>query len=80
MKPKYCVEFSHSSTGKQSHFVGLTESQLVSTVLEQGVHRVLSITHDDQGPRDIRQVEGTEMISIWKEVYRMIRKKKHHAR
>jgi hypothetical protein len=48
MKPKYCADFGHPNiNGKQ--FVGLTESQLIKTLLEQGVHRVLTITHDEYG-------------------------------
>jgi hypothetical protein len=39
----------------------------------------LSITHDDQDPGKVRPVEGKEMISIWKQVYRMVQKRKQNA-
>jgi len=79
MKPKYCADFGHPNiNGKQ--FVGLTESQLIKTLLEQGVHRVLSITHDDRNQGKIRPVEGKEMISIWRQVHRMIQSRKHAGR
>jgi hypothetical protein len=60
-------------------FVGLTESQLIKTLLEQGVHTLSSITHD-QCPGKILPVEGKEMISIWKQVYKVIQKRKHDVR
>jgi hypothetical protein len=75
MKSKYCAVFSHQNmNGKQ--FVGLTESQLIKVLIDQGVHTLLSITHDDKGPGKVRPVEGKEMISIWKQVYRRIQKRK----
>jgi hypothetical protein len=79
MKTKYCADFDHPTlNGKQ--FVGLTESQLIKTLLEQGVHKVLSITHDDQSLGKNRPVEGKEMISIWKRVYQMIQNRKLEGR
>lgn len=78
MKAKYCADFGHLSVNGKK-FVGLTESQLIKTLIEQGIHRVLSITHDDQGSGKIRPVEGKEMISIWKQVYRMIQNRKHEV-
>src|SRR5258706_16433611 len=77
MKPKYSAVFGHPSVNiNEKHFVGLTESQLIKTLLEQGVHTVSSITHDRQTPGAVHPVEGREMISIWKQVYRMIQKRK----
>ena len=79
MKPKYCAIFGHPNTdGKQ--FVGLTESQLIKTLIEQGMHTVLSITHDDRNPGKIRPVEGKEMLSIWKHVYRIIQNRKREGK
>ena len=57
-------------------FGGLTESQLIKTLLDQGIHTLSSITHDDQRPGKILPVEGKEMISIWKQVYKVIKKRK----
>lgn len=80
MKPKYRAVFSHSNMNRGMQFVGLTESQLIRTLLEQGVHTLSSITHDDQCRSKIYPVEGKEMISIWKQVYKAIQKRKHGVR
>ena len=61
-------------------FGGLTEGQLIKTLLEQGIHTLSSLTHDGQSPGEIRPVEGEEMISIWKQVYKVIQKRKHDSR
>jgi hypothetical protein len=61
-------------------FGGLTERQLIKTLLEQGIHTLSSLTHDDQNQGQIRPVEGKEMISIWKRVYKVIQKRKHDSR
>jgi hypothetical protein len=80
MKAKYCAVFNHSNTSGGMQFGGLTESQLIKTVLDQGIHTLSSISHDDQRPGKIRPVEGKEMISIWKQVYKVIQKRKHDVR
>jgi hypothetical protein len=80
MSVRYRVEFGHPRLGEPKHFAGLTESQLVKTILEQGMHRVLSIQHDDPSARNIRRVEGREVVAIWKSVYKIIQKRKSTAR
>ncbi len=80
MKPKYCAVFDQAKMSGGMQVVGLTESQLIRTLLKQGIHTLSSITHDDQSPGKIRPVEGKEMISIWKQVYKAIQKRKHNVR
>jgi len=77
MKAKYCAVFNHANRSGGLQFGGLTESQLIKTLLDQGIHTLSSLTHDDQRPGRISPVEGREMISIWKQVYKVIRKRKH---
>jgi hypothetical protein len=76
MKAKYAVAFDHSHI-QVRQFTGLSESQLIKTILEQGIHTVSSITHDADDSGDIRPVEGRELISIWKQVHRTIKHRKH---
>jgi len=78
MKPKYCAVFGNINSGER--VAGLTETQLVRTVIERGSHLLLSITHDDQISGKIRPLEGKEMLSIWKRVYEMILDRKRHSR
>jgi hypothetical protein len=80
MKPKYCAVFNHANMNGGMEFGALTESQLIKTLADQGVHTLSSITHDGQSPGRIRPVEGKEMISIWKRVYKVIQKRKHAVR
>jgi hypothetical protein len=80
MKPKYCAVFNHSDLHGGMQVGGLTESQLIKTLLNQGVHTLSSIMHEDQSPGKIRPVEGKEMISIWKQVYKVIQKRKQDCR
>jgi hypothetical protein len=80
MKAKYCAVFNHANTSGGMQFGGLTESQLIKTLLDQGVHTLSSITRDHQSPGKVRPVEGREMISIWKQVYKVIQKRKHDVR
>jgi hypothetical protein len=61
-------------------FRGLTESQVMTALLDQGVHTLSSITHEDRSSGNIRPVEGKEMISIWKQVYREIQERKRDVR
>jgi hypothetical protein len=68
MKAKYSAVFNQPNIGPKQ-FSGLSESQLVRTMLEEGIHNVSSITHQETSGQ-IRPVEGAEMISIWKQVYR----------
>jgi hypothetical protein len=75
MKPKYSAVFNQPNIG-QKQFSGLSETQLVHTLLKEGVHTLSSITHEET-PGEIRPVEGVEMISIWKQVYRSIQVRKH---
>ena len=74
MKLKYSVVFHHPNMDLKQ-FTGLSESQLVHTMLEQGVHTVSSITHEETCGK-VGPVEGEEMISIWKQVYRSIQMRK----
>jgi hypothetical protein len=80
MKPKYRAVFYHANMNGGVQFVGLTENQLIKTLLDQGVHTLSSLTHDDRSPGNIRAVEGKEMISIWKQVYKVIQQRKHDVR
>ena len=75
MKPTYSAVFNHPSSC-ESRFVDLTESQLIRTMLEQGVHSLTSVTRKYPGQDGLYAVEGKEMISIWKKVYRAIRHRK----
>ena len=75
MKPKYCAVFSHPNMNLQQ-FKALSESQLIKTMLEQGIQSVSSITHEEDSG-EVRPVEGKELISIWKQVYRTIVHRKH---
>jgi hypothetical protein len=74
MKPKYSAVFNHSNSDPKL-FKGLSERQLVHTMLEQGIHTVSSITHEEDSGK-VHPVEGEEMISIWKQVYRSIQTRK----
>ena len=75
MKPTYCAIFSHPGS-HESRFADLTESQLISTMLEQGVHTLTSVTRKQSGQDGLSAVEGKEMISIWKKVYKVIQPRK----
>jgi len=75
MKPKYSAVFNQSNRDRKE-FTGLSESQLVQRMLEQGFHTVSSITHQEASGV-IRPVEAGEMISIWKQVYKSIQTQKN---
>jgi hypothetical protein len=77
---KYCVVFGGSRLGEPKRFAGLTGNQLAQTIIDQGMHRVLSIQRDDPGHDEIRYIEGQEIISIWRRVYKIIQKRKRTAR
>ena len=75
MKPTYCAVFAHPNKNLKQ-FNALSESQLIKTMLEQGIQSVSSITHEE-GSGAVGPVEGKELISIWKQVYRTILHRKH---
>jgi hypothetical protein len=62
MKPKYCAVFDRPHMNP-TRLSGVSESQLIKTMLEQGIHTVSSITHDEESSGKIRPVEGKELIS-----------------
>jgi hypothetical protein len=75
MKPTYSAMFNRPNS-KPKVFTGLSERQLVQTMLEQGIHTLSSITHGERSGK-VQPVEGQEMISIWKQVYRSSVARKH---
>lgn len=75
MNAKYSAVFDQPNQ-ERKRFTGLSETQLVERMLEQGFHTVSSITQEEASGR-IRPVESAEMISIWKQVYRSIQSRKH---
>lgn len=75
MKPKYCAVFNHPNMNPM-RVTGLSESELIKTMFEQGIHTVSSITHEEEGFGKIRPVEGKELISIWKQVYEIIQSRR----
>lgn len=71
---KYTLSFnSNSPSFEYAYIKGLTESQLIQTMLEHGVHRVATIAHDRKGCAGLRPLSQREMISIWKKVYLRIK-------
>jgi hypothetical protein len=71
MKAKYCALF-HLPNGNGTQVCGLSESQLISTLMDRGFHTLSSVSYDDQRPGTVRPVEGKEMSAIWKQVYKAI--------
>lgn len=71
---KYTLSFSSSSPSSRHEYVrGLSESQLITTILKRGMHRVASITHDGEENGASQPLSEKETISIWKKVYQRIK-------
>ncbi len=68
MKPKYCAVFERPRLNP-TRLSGLSESQLINAMIEQGIHTVSSISHDEESSGKVCPVEGKELISIWKQVH-----------
>jgi hypothetical protein len=78
MNPKYCAVFERPRMNP-TRLSGLSESQLIKTMLEQGIHTVSSITHDEESSGKVCPVEGKELISIWKQVHGEIQSRRGKA-
>lgn len=78
MKPKYCAVFDRPHMNP-TRLGGLSERELIKALLDQGIHTVSSITHDEGIAGKICPVEGKALISIWKQVHGEIQSRRGKA-
>jgi hypothetical protein len=57
----------------KGHHTALSLNQLIKLLKNDGIGCVERIRHDDTTPRNTRQLNGTEMLELWKVFQRTLK-------